>query len=92
MLFAVVVPVFTFLATPMASWWSRRQEVEADEFAAVHANARDLVAALVKLFRDNASTLTPDRIYSAFYDSHPPALERIARLQLLDNAAASSPG
>lgn len=80
-LFALVVPVFAYFTTPLASWWSRRQEVQADEFAAHHADADSLVAALVKLFRDNASTLTPDRIYSAFYDSHPPALERIARLR-----------
>jgi STE24 endopeptidase len=84
-LFALVVPVFAFFSTPLASWWSRRQEVEADEFAAAHADAGKLVAALVKLFRDNASTLTPDRIYSAFYDSHPPALERIARLNAHNN-------
>jgi STE24 endopeptidase len=80
-LFALVTPVFTYFTTPLASWWSRRHEVEADAFAAAHANPTDLVAALVKLFRDNASTLTPDPVYSAFYDSHPPALERIARLQ-----------
>jgi len=73
-------PRVCFFSTPLASWWSRRQEVEADEFAAAHADAGKLVAALVKLFRDNASTLTPDRIYSAFFDSHPPALVRIARL------------
>jgi STE24 endopeptidase len=80
-LFALVTPVFAYFTTPLASWWSRRHEVEADAFAAAHANPTDLVAALVKLFRDNASTLTPDPVYSAFYDSHPPALERIARLQ-----------
>jgi len=80
-LFTLVTPVFAYFTTPMASWWSRRHEVEADAFAAAHADPRDLVAALVKLFRDNASTLTPDPMYSAFYDSHPPALERIARLQ-----------
>jgi STE24 endopeptidase len=80
-LFALVTPVFAYFTTPLASWWSRRHEVEADAFAAAHANPIDLVAALVKLFRDNASTLTPDPVYSAFYDSHPPALERIARLQ-----------
>ena len=80
-LFALVTPVFAYFVTPIASWWSRRHEVQADEFAAAHADPADLVTALVKLFRDNASTLTPDRIYSAFYDSHPPALERIARSQ-----------
>ena len=80
-LFTLVTPVFAYFITPMASWWSRRHEIEADAFAAAHADPGNLVAALVKLFRDNASTLTPDRVYSAFYDSHPPALERIARLQ-----------
>jgi STE24 endopeptidase len=80
MLFVLVVPVLTFFATPAMSWWSRRHERQADDFAAEHASAGKLAAALVKLFRDNASTLTPDRIHSAFFDSHPPALERIARL------------
>src|SRR5450631_786678 len=80
MLFVLVVPVLTFFATPAMSWWSRRHERQADDFAAEHASANKLAAALVKLFRDNASTLTPDRIHSAFFDSHPPAVERIARL------------
>jgi STE24 endopeptidase len=80
LLFMLTVPVLTFFATPIASWWSRRHEREADDFAAEHADAGDLAAALVKLFRDNASTLTPDRVHSAFFDSHPPALERIRRL------------
>jgi STE24 endopeptidase len=83
LLFILTVPVFTFFATPVMSWWSRRHEREADDFAAVHADAGQLAAALVKLFRDNASTLTPDRIHSAFFDSHPPALGRIARLKTL---------
>jgi STE24 endopeptidase len=83
LLFALTVPVFTFFATPAMSWWSRRHEREADDFAAEYADAGKLAAALVKLFRDNASTLTPDRIHSAFYDSHPPALERIGRLKAL---------
>jgi STE24 endopeptidase len=80
LLFVLVVPVLTFFATPAMSWWSRRHERQADDFAAEHASANKLAAALVKLFRDNASTLTPDRIHSAFFDSHPPAVERIARL------------
>jgi STE24 endopeptidase len=81
LLFALTVPVMTFFATPVLSWWSRRQERQADDFAVAHADAGNLAAALVKLFRDNASTLTPDRIHSAFFDSHPPALERIGRLR-----------
>jgi STE24 endopeptidase len=80
LLFVLTVPVFMFFATPLMSWWSRRHEREADDFAAEHADPGNLAAALVKLFRDNASTLTPDRIHSAFFDSHPPALERVERL------------
>jgi len=87
LLFIVTVPVITFFSTPALSWWSRRDERAADDFAVKHADARDLAAALIKLFRDNASTLTPDRIHSAFFDSHPPALERIERL----NAMAPAP-
>jgi STE24 endopeptidase len=83
LLFVVTVPVFTFFATPAMSWWSRRHERQADDFAAEYADAGKLAGALVKLFRDNASTLTPDRIHSAFFDSHPPALERIGRLRAL---------
>ena len=80
-LFALAVPVFTFLLAPLGSWWSRRHEYEADRFAAAHAEARLLASALVKLYRDNASTLTPDPLYSAWHDSHPPALARIAALE-----------
>ncbi|HXC07693.1 MAG TPA: M48 family metallopeptidase [Steroidobacteraceae bacterium] len=83
LLFVLTVPVFTFFTTPILSWWSRRHEKQADDFAAEHADAKHLASALVKLFRDNASTLTPDRIHSAFFDSHPPALERIGRLKAL---------
>ena len=81
LLFFVVAPSFTFLLHPLASLYSRRQEYEADAYAALHAPARDLVHALVKLYQDNAATLTPDPIHSAFYDSHPPAMMRIARLR-----------
>jgi STE24 endopeptidase len=83
LLFAVTVPVFAFFATPVMSSWSRRHERQADDFAAEYADAGKLAAALVKLFRDNAATLTPDRIHSAFFESHPPALERIGRLTSL---------
>jgi len=87
LLFVLVVPVFTFFATPVLSWWSRRHERQADDFAARHADAGKLAAALVKLFRDNASTLTPDAIHSGFFDSHPPAVERISRLQAMAGPA-----
>jgi STE24 endopeptidase len=81
LLFAFVVPPFAFFATPLGSWWSRRQELAADDYAVEHSSAADLTTALVKLYRDNATTLTPDRVHSAFYDSHPSAAQRIARLQ-----------
>jgi STE24 endopeptidase len=80
MLFLVAVPVFTYFATPLGAWWSRRHEREADDFALRYSSADRLAGALVKLYRDNATTLTPDPLHSAFYDSHPPAPERIARL------------
>ena len=79
-LFFLVVPVFTFLLTPLMSLFSRRDEFEADRYAATHASAKDLVNALVKLYEDNAATLTPDPVHSLFYDSHPPAALRISRL------------
>ena len=81
LLFFLVGPVFTFLLTPLLSLLSRRDEYEADRFAAANASASELVAALVKLYEDNAATLTPDPLHSLFYDSHPPAALRIARLQ-----------
>ena len=80
-LFFIVVPQFTFLLQPLGAMYSRKHEFEADQYAAQNASARDLVSALIKLYKDNASTLTPDPLHSAFYDSHPPALARIARLQ-----------
>ena len=81
LLFMFVMPAFGFFATPLGSLWSRRHEFEADAFAAQHASAGDLATALVKLYRDNATTLTPDSLYSAFYYSHPPATERIEQLR-----------
>jgi len=81
LLFVLVVPVFTFFVTPLGALWSRRHEFEADAFASRHASAGELATALVKLHRDNASTLTPDPVYAAFYYSHPPPLTRITRLR-----------
>jgi STE24 endopeptidase len=81
LLFLLVVPVFTFFLQPLSSLYSRRHEFEADTYAARHADAAELVRALVKLYQDNAATLTPDPLHSAFYDSHPPAAVRIARLK-----------
>jgi STE24 endopeptidase len=80
-LFFLVAPVFTFPLQPISSLLSRRDEFQADAYAARHASASDLIQALVKLYEDNASTLTPDPLHSLFYDSHPPAALRISRLQ-----------
>ena len=79
-LFMLALPVFMFFVTPLGSLSSRKHEFEADAFAASQTDPRDLVNALVKLYEDNASTLTPDPLYSAFYASHPPASQRIERL------------
>ncbi|RUA07094.1 MAG: M48 family peptidase [Gammaproteobacteria bacterium] len=80
-LFSLSVPLFSFFITPITSAFSRKYEFEADAFAAKHTNADDLISSLVKLYRDNASTLTPDRLYSAFHDSHPSASIRINHLR-----------
>ena len=80
-LFLLALPVFTFLLEPVMAAYSRRHEFEADAFATQHASATALTAALVKLYEDNAATLTPDPMHSAFYDSHPPAAVRIARIE-----------
>jgi len=80
-LFALVIPVFSFPLSPLLSLMSRKHEFEADAYAVAQTRADWLVTALVKLYRDNASTLTPDPLYSQFYDSHPPAALRVARLQ-----------
>ena len=80
-LFMLIMPVFSFFIAPISNALSRKHEFEADSFAAKHTNADDLVSSLVKLYRDNASTLTPDRLYSAFHDSHPSASIRIAHLK-----------
>jgi len=81
LLFSLALPVFTFPFSPLTSITSRKHEFEADAFAASHSDARDLVSALVKMYEDNASTLTPDPLHSAFYDSHPPASVRIHHLR-----------
>ena len=82
-LFFMVLPVFTFWLTPLGSLISRKHEFEADAYAAEQTEASDLITALVKLYRDNASTLTPDPLHSAVYDSHPPAAIRIAHLKAM---------
>jgi STE24 endopeptidase len=80
LLFMLTLPVFTLFFTPLTSWLSRRYEFEADDFAVRQTGGEFLIRALVKLYRDNASTLTPDPLYSLFHDSHPPAPVRIAHI------------
>lgn len=79
-LFLLVIPVFTQFLQPLATYFSRKDEFEADDFAAQQSDPRALIEALVKLYKENASTLTPDPLYSAFHDSHPPALARVSHL------------
>ncbi len=83
LLFFMVMPVFSFFLGPVMAFYSRKHEFEADAYAARQTSAGDLIRALVKLYQDNAATLTPDPLYSKFYDSHPPAALRIANLQSL---------
>ena len=83
LLFFLVLPVFSFLLHPLSSAYSRKHEFEADAYAAQQTAAVDLSSALVKMYQDNAATLTPDPLYSTFYDSHPPALVRINKLHTL---------
>jgi STE24 endopeptidase len=82
LLFVLVTPTFTWLLDPLLAAWSRRHEYQADEFARRNADPRELADALVKLYHDSASTLTPDPWYSAFHDSHPSPTDRIARLRM----------
>ncbi|MEW5768979.1 MAG: M48 family metallopeptidase [Pseudomonadota bacterium] len=86
-LFFLVLPVFLFPLTPLMSLYSRKHEFQADAFAARHSAPAHLISALVRLYRDNASTLTPDPVYSLFYDSHPKAVERIAKLDSYNQTA-----
>lgn len=79
-LFSIASPVFTFFLSPISAMISRKHEFEADDYAAQQADAQQLVSALVKLYKDNANTLTPDPLHSAYYDSHPPAPVRVAHL------------
>lgn len=79
-LFMLVIPVFTFFLQPVMAYFSRKDEFEADDFAAEQSDPHALIEALVKLYEENANTLTPDPLYSAFNDSHPPAAVRVAHL------------
>lgn len=89
-LFSLVLPVFSFPLTPLFSALSRRHEFEADAFAAQQSDGKALISALVKLYRDNAATLTPDPLHSLFYDSHPPAAVRIGHLESLSQQEPST--
>jgi STE24 endopeptidase len=79
-LFMLFVPLVSYFVSPLVSQRSRNDEFEADAYASEHAQASDLASALLKLYKDNASTLTPDPLYVRFYHSHPPASERLGRL------------
>ena len=83
LLFMLAVPVFSGFISPLMAHWSRKHEFEADAYAVQHTRAQDLQSALLKLYEDNASTLTPDPIYVRYYYSHPPAVERLHHMQTL---------
>jgi STE24 endopeptidase len=88
LLFMLVVPLFSFFISPIFAQFSRKHEFEADAYAVAQTDGKDLQSALLKLYQDNASTLTPDPVYVKFYYSHPPASERLARMQPLIGSAA----
>ena len=87
----LIAPVFLFPFTPLLSWYSRKHEYEADDYAAALTGAAPLASALLALYRDNAATLTPDPLHSAFFDSHPPALARWSHLMSLQPATPVYP-
>ena len=80
LLFMLAVPLFSFFISPLMAQLSRQHEFQADAYAAMQTDGRDLASALLKLYQDNASTLTPDPVFVKFYYSHPPASERLARM------------
>ncbi len=88
LLFMLVVPLFSFFVSPIFAQFSRKHEFEADAYAVAQTDGRDLRSALLKLYQDNASTLTPDPVFVKFYYSHPPASERLARMQSLIGSTA----
>jgi len=89
LLFMLVVPLFSFFVSPLMAQLSRKQEFEADAYAIAQTNGRDLQSALLKLYKDNASTLTPDPVFVKFYYSHPPASERLGRMMSSVESAAA---
>ena len=80
LLFIMGLPVLGYFVAPLSAFISRRHEFEADAYACTQTSPRDLATALLKLYEDNAATLTPDPVYARFYYSHPPASERLAAL------------
>jgi STE24 endopeptidase len=84
-LFTFLLPVYTFILTPLSSWFSRKNEYEADQFAVENTDGDELVSALIKMYKDNSSSLTPSPIYSKFYYSHPPAIERVNFIDSIKN-------
>ena len=80
-LFYLVIGVYTFFTTPISSLFSRKREFESDNYSIQYTQGENMVSALIKLIKDNASTLTPDRLYSSYYYSHPPASERIRNIK-----------
>ena len=91
-LFMLVLPTFAFFVTPVFAHFSRRDELQADAYASAHASPHELQGALLKLYEDNASTLTPDPLYVRFHHSHPPAAHRLAELARAASATAEPPG
>ena len=89
-LFLLVTPYFSAALKPISSYWMRKHEFEADDYAATQTNARNLIQALVKLYKENAASLTPDSLYSAYHDSHPPAPIRISHLAAKLSAPTAS--
>jgi STE24 endopeptidase len=85
LLFMLIIPYFTYFLTPLSSWSSRKNEYEADQFAAENASAKELIGALLQMYKDNSSSLTPHPWYSNFYFSHPPAAERVRFLERFDS-------
>jgi STE24 endopeptidase len=81
LIFLEAAPIYAFWFQPLNSWISRRREFEADEYSAQETNGKELISGLLKLYKHNASPVVSDKLYSLFYFSHPPALERIRRLQ-----------
>lgn len=87
LLFSHLIPIMTFFLTPISSWFSRRNEYEADQFSVKFADGKSLISALVKMYKDNSNSLTPSPLYTKFYNSHPAAIERVA---FINNLVSSS--